>query len=225
MEVHILSAGGESQESSRLYRQLKEAGYEVIWFRHKDVSKEELLKQQPDIMLVEHGFSEVDTLGLLRAHEGTLPFPVIAILLERSTDELIHAFAAGASDVVDGSVPFKELTIRMEHLVRLFTRMNDGQPSEIFFEDLRIETKSRKVFRSGEIIKLTPKEYDLLVYLARRANTVCHRDVILQEVWGYDFATGTNVVDVYVRHLRKKIDRGRARKIIHTVRGTGYMMH
>lgn len=225
MEVHILSAGGESQESSRLYQQLREVGYDVIWFRNKDVSKEELLKQKPDIMLVEKGHSEVDTFELLRAHEGVLSFPVIAVLLERSTDQLLEAFAAGASDVVDGSVPFKELKIRMEHLDRLFMRMNDGQPSEIIFEDLRIEPKSRKVFRSGEIIKLTPKEYDLLVYLTKRANTVCHRDAILQEVWGYDFATGTNVVDVYVRHLRKKIDRGRSRKIIHTVRGTGYMMH
>ncbi|MNJ48230.1 Response regulator MprA [compost metagenome] len=150
---------------------------------------------------------------------------MIAVLLERSTEQLIDAFAAGASDVVDGSVPFKELETRMEHLVKLFMSMNDGQPSEIIFEDLRIEPKSRKVFRAGEIIKLTPKEYDLLMYLTKRANTVCEREAILQEVWGYDFATGTNVVDVYVRHLRKKIDRGRTRKIIHTVRGTGYMIH
>lgn len=225
MEVHILSAGGESQESSRLYQQLNDAGYGVTWFRNKDVTKEELLKQKPDIMLVEKGRSEVDTMELLRAHEGVLSFPVIAVLLERSTEQLIDAFAAGASDVVDGSVPFKELETRMEHLVKLFMSMNDGQPSEIIFEDLRIEPKSRKVFRAGEIIKLTPKEYDLLVYLTKRANTVCEREAILQEVWGYDFATGTNVVDVYVRHLRKKIDRGRTRKIIHTVRGTGYMIH
>lgn len=225
MEVHILSAGGESQESSRLYQQLNEAGYDVRWFRSIEVTKEELLKQRPDIMLVEKGHSEVDAMELLKAHEGVLSFPVIAVLLERSTDQLIAAFAAGASDVVDGSVPFRELVVRMEHLVRIFMRMNDGQPSEIIFEDLRIEPKSRRVFREGELVRLTPKEYDLLVYLAKHANTVCHRDAILQEVWGYDFATGTNVVDVYVRHLRKKIDRGRARKIIHTVRGTGYMMH
>ncbi|WP_055107993.1 winged helix-turn-helix transcriptional regulator [Paenibacillus ihumii] len=225
MEIHILSAGGESLESSRLYRQLKEAGYDVAWFRNKEVTKEALLKQKPDIMLVEKGLSDVDAMALLKAHEGVLSFPIITVLLERSTEQLIEAFAAGASDVVDGSVPFEELAIRMEHWVRMYMRLNDGQPSEIIFEDLRIEPKSRKVFREGEIIKLTPKEYDLLVYLAKHANTVCHRDDILQEVWGYDFATGTNVVDVYVRHLRKKIDRGRARKIIHTVRGTGYMMH
>ncbi|MFD3257465.1 winged-helix domain-containing protein [Paenibacillus lentus] len=225
MEVHILSAGGESQESSRLYQQLNKAGYDVRWFRNKEVTKEELLKQRPDIMLVEKGPSEVDAMELLKAHEGVLSFPVVTVLLERNTEQLIAAFAAGASDVVDGSVPLEELVVRMEHLVRLFMRMNDGLPSEIIFEDLRIEPKSRRVFREGELIKLTPKEYDLLVYLAKHANTVCHRDAILQEVWGYDFATGTNVVDVYVRHLRKKIDRGRARKIIHTVRGTGYMMH
>ncbi|MNI78180.1 Transcriptional activator protein CzcR [compost metagenome] len=81
------------------------------------------------------------------------------------------------------------------------------------------------MFRSEQLIKLTPKEFDLLRYLMKRAGEVCERDEILQEVWGYDFSTGTNVVDVYIRHLRSKVDKGQVNKLIHTVRGKGYMVN
>lgn len=87
-----------------------------------------------------------------------------------------------------------------------------------------MELKSRRVYRGDEAIKLTPKEFDLLLFLLKRAGKVCGREMILQQVWGYDFAAGTNVVDVYIRHLRKKIDRGQTQKLLHTVRGTGYML-
>ncbi|WP_019638643.1 winged helix-turn-helix transcriptional regulator [Paenibacillus fonticola] len=225
MEVQILSAGGEFPQKSRLHRQLKEAGYAVSVIRILDLPEGQLPKQKPDILLIEIGESGLDALSMLKEREGGYPYPILAVLLERNTQQLVSAFAAGVNDVVDGSVPFLELDARIGNLVKLFARMDDRLPNEIVFEDLRIEPKSRKVFREGQLIKLTPKEYELLVYLSKHANTVCHREDILQEVWGYDFATGTNVVDVYVRHLRKKIDRGKARKLIHTVRGTGYMMH
>lgn len=85
--------------------------------------------------------------------------------------------------------------------------------------------RSRRVNRAGEYLTLTPKEYELLEYLALHVNEACTRSDILREVWGYEYAMDTNVVDVYIKHLRVKVDKGRSVKLIHTVRGIGYMLH
>nr|WP_237690610.1 winged helix-turn-helix domain-containing protein [Paenibacillus caui] len=102
--------------------------------------------------------------------------------------------------------------------------MEHHERSYIYYEDLRIETKKQKVFRGEDEISLTPKEYDLLLYLTRHRHEICTRETILQEVWGYDFSVNTNVVDVYIKHIRSKLDAGHQRKLIHTVRGAGYML-
>lgn len=183
------------------------------------------LKSKLQLLLVEMVSAEHLPEGWAELIEALhLEIPVIAVLEERSTKQLVRAFSLGVADVVDRSVPIQELVARIENQLKLFAKMSDGKSNEIVYEDLCIDLRSRKVFREGELIKLTPKEYQLLFYLTKNANIVCHREEILQEVWGYDFETGTNVVDVYVRHLRKKIDRGRARKLIHTIRGSGYML-
>ncbi|MNI69266.1 Transcriptional activator protein CzcR [compost metagenome] len=127
--------------------------------------------------------------------------------------------------MVSEDIPIAELKSRIRNLLRLFWRFADGYMKELQYDDLRLELKSRKVYRGDQNIKLTPKEFDLLRYLLKRAGVVCERDEILQEVWGFDFSTGTNVVDVYIRHLRTKIDKGQTKKLIHTVRGKGYMVH
>jgi DNA-binding response OmpR family regulator len=90
--------------------------------------------------------------------------------------------------------------------------------------DLSIELRSRKVFRKELAIELTPREFDLLVYLAENKNQEKTREEILTDVWGYDFIGETNLVDVYIRYLRQKLDRGFRYKLIHTIRGVGYML-
>jgi DNA-binding response OmpR family regulator len=92
-------------------------------------------------------------------------------------------------------------------------------------QDLKINLRSRRVSRAGQYLNLTPKEYELLEYLATHLNEACTRSDILREVWGYDFAMDTNVVDVYIKHLRGKVDKGKDVKLIQTVRGVGYMLY
>jgi len=90
--------------------------------------------------------------------------------------------------------------------------------------DLTIELRTRKVYRKEIAVELTPREFDLLVYLAEHKNEEKTREQILSDVWGYDFVGETNLVDVYIRYLRQKIDRGFRTKLIHTIRGVGYML-
>lgn len=208
----------------RIKSGFEQSGYAVTWHQEAAVSMQELNESPVHMVLLGTDLSDATSTEWLQHLEKPASFPVIVILHEWNTDVVVAAFTAGANDVVSISVPLPELAARTAHLISLFHRIEDGGLTEVSYEGLRIELKSRKVFREGETVRLTPKEYDLLLFLARRAGKVCGRDMILQQVWGYDFATGTNVVDVYIRHLRKKIDRGRAHKLLHTVRGTGYML-
>ncbi|MEF2967259.1 response regulator transcription factor [Paenibacillus sp. M1] len=204
--------------------ELEQAGFEVTLNGETDNIGEALSREMPGILILMVKATGRGYYEQLERMGKDLSFPVMVLLEEWSTDEAVEALEAGVNEVVDASVPLRELAARIVSLTSLYRRFSDGYINDLQYEDLRMEIKGRKAFRGDEAIKLTPKEFDLLRYLMKRAEQVCQREAILQEVWGYDFSTGTNVVDVYIRHLRKKIDKGRSRKLIHTVRGTGYMI-
>ncbi|MEK4511240.1 response regulator transcription factor [Paenibacillus sp. FSL K6-2524] len=224
MKEHILWAEGNETLGERWWRQLEEAGYNVHWFKSGTEMLRELNLQKPSLVLLGTELADQSQMELVRQLGKARDFPIMVMLAKRNTSEIVSALELGANDVVVKSLSIEELKSRIDNLLRLFERLISGSVTNITYEDLVIELKSRKVYRGEEPIKLTPKEYELLLYLAKRVNTVCHRNTILQEVWGHDFLTNTNVVDVYIRHLRKKMDRGRIRKLIHTVRGSGYML-
>lgn len=224
MKEHILWVEGNETLGERWWRQLEEAGYIVHWFKSGTEMLRELNLQKPSLVLLGTELADQSQMELVRQLGKARDFPIMVMLVKRNTSEIVSALELGANDVVVKSLSIEELKSRIDNLLRLFERLISGSVTNITYEDLVIELKSRKVYRGEEPIKLTPKEYELLLYLAKRVNTVCHRNTILQEVWGHDFLTNTNVVDVYIRHLRKKMDRGRIRKLIHTVRGSGYML-
>ncbi|WP_334071240.1 response regulator transcription factor [Paenibacillus sp. A14] len=208
----------------QLQNKLEEAGYKVrLCFNFEDTAAE-LINDMPGILLLQVEKEGGELYGEMERLGGYSSFPVLVMLEEWNSEELVTALEAGMIEVVEATIPFVELKARIRSLIRLYGRFTEDYVSELNYEDLKIELKGRKTYRGDELLKLTPKEFDLLKYLVKRAEHVCQRDQILQEVWGYDFATGTNVVDVYIRHLRKKIDKGRPRKLIHTVRGTGYVI-
>lgn len=225
MNEKILLMHGEDPSGESLQSGLEDAGFQVSRLRNGITDIQEFDHFAADLVLFEIQLQDTIDLEILQRLGGDQSLPVIAILNHWTTDLAVEAFRHGAHDVVPSTIPIKELGARIHNLIRLFHAMADGRRSEIIYEDLRIELKSRKVYRDQELIKLTPKEFELIAYLTKRAGEVCERQGILQEVWGYDFETGTNVVDVYIRHLRKKIDRGHTHKLIHTIRGSGYMVH
>ncbi|WP_435925503.1 winged helix-turn-helix transcriptional regulator [Paenibacillus sp. DYY-L-2] len=221
-DVLLMQTGGTND--LRWQNELANKGFEVRVCFGINEAADEIAEELPGILVMHIERGGVYVLDLMEHLGRNLSFPVIAILRKWDTKEVVAALEAGVNDVMDEQVPIEELSARIRGLIRLFKRFAEGYLTELVFEDLRMELKGRKTYRGEELIKLTPKEFDLLKYLAKRAGQVCQRDDILKEVWGYDFSTGTNVVDVYIRHLRKKIDKGRARKLIHTVRGNGYMV-
>ncbi|MNZ32948.1 Transcriptional activator protein CzcR [compost metagenome] len=225
MKESILLAYGDEGTGRQWKEALEKLDFHVTLTLDSDGTSGYIAQESPEMLIMSEMLLEASAVEMLKMLGMNRPFPILVILQVPNPQLAVAFFSAGANDVVSEEVTIEELEARIRNLLRLFWRFADGYMKELEYEDLRIELKSRKVFRSEQLIKLTPKEFDLLRYLMKRAGEVCERDEILQEVWGYDFSTGTNVVDVYIRHLRSKVDKGQVNKLIHTVRGKGYMVN
>jgi DNA-binding response OmpR family regulator len=160
---------------------------------------------------------------LLKLRLLDITIPIITIITSDLSKDRVRMFHLGANDVL--SLPYhnEELVVRIINLLNLSTS-HQAYGSSIEVDELLIDTRNRLVFRNEEEIQLTPTEYDLLLYLSNEAGKVQSREKILYEVWGYEFHGNTNIVDVYIRYLRIKIDKGHKKKLIKTVRGVGYMI-
>ena len=147
--------------------------------------------------------------------------PVLILTAQDAVDSKVETLRAGADDYVTKPFAFEELLARVEALAR---RPRALASPVLRVGDLEIDQATREVRRSGVPIEVTPKEYTVLEYLARHAGRVMSRTLITEYAWGYHFDPGTNIVDVVINHLRKKVDAGHDRKLITTVRGVGYVL-
>ena len=165
------------------------------------------------------GKSGMDVLRSLRARG--FERPVLVLTAQDAVDAKVATLRAGADDYVTKPFAFEELLARVEALSR---RPRALASPVLRVGDLEIDQATHEVRRDGVPIEVTPKEYTVLEYLARHAGRVMSRTLITEYAWGYHFDPGTNIVDVVINHLRKKIDAGQERKLIHTVRGVGYVV-
>jgi two-component system, OmpR family, response regulator len=165
------------------------------------------------------GKSGLDVLQSLRA-KG-FERPVLVLTAQDAVDAKVTTLRAGADDYVTKPFAFEELLARVEALAR---RPRAIASPVLRVGDLEIDQATREVRRGGVPIEVTPKEYTVLEYLARHAGRVMSRTLITEYAWGYHFDPGTNIVDVVINHLRKKVDAGHSRKLITTVRGVGYVL-
>ena len=147
--------------------------------------------------------------------------PVLVLTAQDAIDAKVETLRAGADDYVTKPFAFEELLARVEALSR---RPRAIASPALKVADLELNLDTREVSRAGTPIELTPKEYTVLEYLMRHAGKVMSRTLITEYAWGYHFDPGTNIVDVVINHLRKKIDASRAPKLIHTIRGVGYVI-
>jgi two-component system copper resistance phosphate regulon response regulator CusR len=147
--------------------------------------------------------------------------PVVILTAQDAVESKVQALRVGADDYVTKPFAFEELLARVEAVAR---RPKSIAPPVLQVADLRIDTGSREVRRGNTAIELTPKEYAVLEYLARNPGRVLSRTLITEYAWSYHFDPGTNIVDVVINRLRKKIDFRRNPKLIHTVRGVGYVL-
>ena len=170
-----------------------------------------------DIMLP--GRDGLSVLRLLRTRKITTP--VLLLSARGAVDERVEGLNAGADDYLAKPFVLTELIAR----VRALGRRSTGALSvELRVADLTLDTITREAQRRGERIELTPREYRLLEFLMRSVDRVCSRTLILEQVWDYHFDPGTNLVDVYIKRLREKIDATSELKLLHNVRGVGYVM-
>jgi DNA-binding response OmpR family regulator len=163
------------------------------------------------------GKSGLDVLSGLRARG--LQRPVLVLTAQDAVDAKVTALRAGADDYVTKPFAFEELLARVEALAR---RPSSLASTVLRVGDLELNRDTREVHRGSELIEVTPKEFTVLEYLMRHPGRVMSRTLITEYAWGYHFDPGTNIVDVVINHLRKKIDSKQDAKLIQTVRGVGY---
>jgi two-component system copper resistance phosphate regulon response regulator CusR len=147
--------------------------------------------------------------------------PVLVLTAQDAIDAKVETLRAGADDYVTKPFAFEELLARVEALSR---RPRVLATPALKVADLELNLDTREVTRHGAAVELTPKEYTVLEYLMRHAGRVMSRTLITEYAWGYHFDPGTNIVDVVINHLRKKIDANHTMKLIHTIRGVGYVI-
>lgn len=170
-----------------------------------------------DIMLP--GASGFEVLKSIRERKDRTP--VLFLTALDTIDDRVAGLDAGADDYLVKPFAFDELLARL----RVMIRRSGGHVSNVFtLADLTVDCDARQVTRGGEVISLSSREFAILEYLIRNAGKVLSRDKIGLHVWNYDYEGGSNIVDVYIRYLRKKLDEGRTPKLIHTVRGAGYVL-
>ena len=168
------------------------------------------------------GMDGLAVLGAIRA--AGVETPVIILSALGSTDERVKGLKSGSDDYLSKPFAFSELLARVEALQRRKNSANENVITNLECADLRMDLLARRVERGGAKLDLQPREFRLLELLLRNQDQVVTRTMMLEEVWDYHFDPGTNVIDVHISRLRKKIDEGAATPLLHTVRGVGYML-
>ena len=171
-----------------------------------------------DVMLP--GMDGFDVCKSLRANR--VDTPVLLLTALDGVDDRVRGLDSGADDYLPKPFAFQELLARLRALGR--RRVQAREPNELRSGDLMLDLRRRRAERAGQPVELSPKEFSLLEFLMRNEGRVVTRTQILDHVWGYDYSPDSNLVDVYVTYLRRKIDRNHKRKMIRTVRGAGYAL-
>lgn len=207
--------------------ELKHEGYETTVHYNGRTGLDAALSSDWDAILLDLMLPELNGLEVCRRVRQVKNTPIIMMTARDSVIDRVSGLDHGADDYIVKPFAIEELLARIRALLRRIQIENDQQKSNkksVTFKDLTIEKESRIVRRGDEVINLTKREYELLLTLMENVDVVLARDVLLTKVWGYDSEVETNVVDVYIRYLRNKIDRPGENSYIQTVRGTGYVM-
>jgi two-component system, OmpR family, response regulator len=202
---------------------LTEAGYAVDIAPDGERGVELASSGTYDAAIVDIMLPKLDGLALIdRIRARGIRTPVLILSARRSVDDRVKGLQAGGDDYLTKPFAFAELLARLQALIRRST--GQAEPTRLSIADLTLDLLARVAERAGRAIELRPREFSLLEYLLRNQGRVLTKTMILSHVWGYNFDPGTNVVDVLVSRLREKVDRDFDPKLIHTVRGVGYVL-
>ena len=223
----ILIVEDEKNLSRFVELELRHEGYEAQIAKNGREGLDLALAEDWDAILLDLMLPELNGLEVCRRIRQVNNTPIIMMTARDSVIDRVSGLDHGADDYIVKPFAIEELLARLRALLRrvdLESKQNSAKQTTVTYRDLTIEKENRVVRRGDEIIELTKREYELLLALMENVNVVLARDVLLKKVWGYESQIETNVVDVYIRYLRNKIDRPGEDSYIQTVRGTGYVM-
>jgi heavy metal response regulator len=220
--MRILVVEDEKKVAAFIKRGLEEEGYTVD-IAYDGAEGVQLADSAAyDLLIMDVMLPKKDGLTVVKElRQSGKCTPVLMLTARDTTDDIVAGLDAGSDDYLTKPFAFAELSARVRALVR---RSVMERGAELIFSDLRMDPVSHQVWRGEREIDLTAKEYGLLELLMRNPNTVLSRNTIAEQVWEHTFDTFTNIIDVYVNYLRKKVDKGFDRRLIHTVRGQGYVL-
>jgi heavy metal response regulator len=220
--MRMLVVEDEPKVAGFIKKGLEEEGYAVDTAADGEEGLGMALAGVHDLIVLDIRLPKMDGLQVLQAlRRDHVTAPVLLLTVRATIEDKVLGLDAGADDYLTKPFAFQELVARVRALLR---RRAEADPTVLQIGDLRLDPARRTVSRGGERIDLTPREFTLLDYFMRNPGRVLTRTMIAEHVWDYSFDTSTNIIDVYVNYLRKKIDAGRASKLLHTVRGVGYVM-
>jgi DNA-binding response OmpR family regulator len=204
-------------------RGLREAGFAVDVAGDGEIGFQRARQQNYDVAIVDLMLPKLDGLAVIdQMRRKSIDTPVLILSARRSVDDRVKGLQSGGDDYLTKPFAFAELLARVQALVRRATRA--PEPTTLTVGDLTLDLLSRRVTRGDTALDLQPREFTLLEYLMRNAGHVVSKTMIVSRVWEYSFDPQTNIVDVLVSRLREKIDRPFEKRLLHTVRGVGYVL-
>ncbi len=221
--MRILVIEDDLKIASFIKKGLKSSGFAVDHAINGITGLDMAMAESYDTMIVDIMLPKLDGISLIkqtRARENNTP--IIILSARDGVDDRVNGLQAGADDYLTKPFAFSELLARVQALIRRASNVVD--PTHLIYEDLSIDIVKRQVKRNNTMIDLQPLEFSLLEYLLRNRERVVSRTMIMEHVWDYNFDPMTNVVEARICRLRDKIDKGFDSKLIHTVRGAGYVL-
>lgn len=220
--MKILVIEDDKKVAKFLKRGLEEENYEVDIAYDGETGYQRALGGAYGLIVLDVALPKKDGLTLVRdLREKRILTPVMMLTAKNTVDDVVAGIEAGADDYLKKPFAFAEFLARVKTLQR---RSERERGAKINFADLCVDPVLHKAWRGDVLLSLTEKEYELLEFFVRHPNQPLTRNMIAEEVWRGGFDKFTNIIDVYVNYLRKKVDKGREKKLIHTVRGIGYML-
>jgi two-component system, OmpR family, response regulator MprA len=221
-EARILVVEDEPEIANYLRRGLIFAGYEVDLAPDGLRALELVREQPPDLVVLDLMLPEIDGLEVAKRLRAVSPLPIIMLTARDAVDDRVEGLMAGADDYMIKPFAFKELLARIQVQLRRQAAQATGEI--LHYGPLRLDVAARTVSIGGKTVQLTAKEFDLLELFARHPGQVLTRGVIYDRVWGYDFGGDSNVIEVYIRGIRQKLEAGGQTRLLQTVRGVGYAL-
>jgi len=220
--MRVLLVEDEKKVASFIKKGLEEHGYAVDLASDGKIGLAMALDQLHDLVILDINLPEIDGLSVLRQiRDKQMVTPVLLLTIRATIEDKVIGLDTGADDYLSKPFSFEELLARVRALLR---RRSDSKTPLLKVADLSLDPATRQVFRGGNRIELTSKEFAILEYFMRNAGRVLTRSMIINHAWDYDYEAETNMVDVYINYLRKKMDAAYQPKLLHTIRGTGYVM-